>query len=508
MYKQVVGFLLIGLSLCLAKRSHHHKKHNIIKNVTVANPAKEKSTISKKLKTDKDSMTNATGKSVIFKKQNLGMPLNNNDDQGLGGEPVGHLDASEGVGGLGGDQEGIPIGMGAGAEPLGMAKGKPMVGPNVGNPMQGLGDESLHDAEVNARPFHDQQGGDYIEGEHGENSMNGHPSNFMPNPNNGDSMNMMGHPGGMNNFMSNGEEENDHGGNFMDHEGDGNNFRGPKKDPLGAEIRPFNDEFKNMNEGGEQGNHMMGNPHGGSPHGVSFMSPMHNESDDHDYSNPSNGDEIVNGNMASIHGGDNEMGKPGHGDFNGGNFMGQSPDEESFRGPKKDPLGADIKPFNDEHRGDDMGEEEEQVVDHPMKFMGHKDKSGFAKQKENNEHTGSQGGESDLSNPSPSDIGKALNGNLAALDSVNIQGDSDVAEMVRKATHQKEFHNNNNKDTGTFNGMSLLEPGYSSTNKQFMGPGPAGSPYRRTKKGTHSKRAHAKSKVARGKTSKIKKTRK
>ena len=36
----------------------------------------------------------------------------------------GHLDASEGVGGLGGDQEGIPIGMGAGAEPLGMTKGK------------------------------------------------------------------------------------------------------------------------------------------------------------------------------------------------------------------------------------------------------------------------------------------------------------------------------------------------------------------------------------------------
>ena len=38
---------------------------------------------------------------------------------------VGHIhDATEGVGGLGGDADGMPVGMGAGAEPLGMSKGK------------------------------------------------------------------------------------------------------------------------------------------------------------------------------------------------------------------------------------------------------------------------------------------------------------------------------------------------------------------------------------------------
>lgn len=53
-----------------------------------------------------------------------------------------------------------------------------------------------------------------------------------------------------------------------------------------------------------------------------------------------------------------------------------------------------------------------------------------------------------------------------------------LAEMVRKATHQKEFAR---KGSGTLNGISLMDPGYSSTTKQFFGSERGAD--RRTKKG-------------------------
>lgn len=119
-------------------------------------------------------------------------------------------------------------------------------------------------------------------------------------PNGGNSMNMLGGAshGGMGNFMG---SSNGHGENFMEHENDEESYKGPKKDPLGAEIRPFNDEFKNKNSG----SHIV---ESNTNNGGSFMSPMRNDSDEHDLASPSNGDEIVNGNMASIQG-DNDMGK-------------------------------------------------------------------------------------------------------------------------------------------------------------------------------------------------------
>lgn len=506
---KVIGLIILVLTICSAKKSHPHKHH--LKKI--ADTGNAKSIINGKPKAI-PSNTNATGKSTISKKQSLGMPLNNMDEQGLGGEPVGHLDASEGVGGLGGDQDGIPIGMGAGAEPLGMAKGKggmPNGMEENGGGMQGLNEENenIHQNEDVARPFQEQQGGDFIEGGHGTSMMSGHSSNFMPSSSNDNPMNMMGGSNGggvggggmgMNNFMGNGEEGGEHGGNFMEHESDGGDYRGPKKDPLGGVIKPFNDEYKNS-EGEPEGHSMH---HGGdSSHGMSF-SPMHEEGEEHmgggehDFNGAPNAEanEMMNGNLPE----ESEMGKSGPGDT-GGNFMGHSNDDESYRGPKKDPLGGDIKPFSDEHKNDGMGGgDDEERGDQAMNFMGHKSK-GFSKEPDSGEHTGSQGGgETDFANPSPSDIGKALNGNLAALDSVNIQGDSDVAEMVRKATHQKEFSNN---DSGTFNGISLMEPGYSSTTKQFFG-GNGRLADRRTKKGSRTAHAHAKNTVTRNKRRKLK----
>lgn len=465
--------------MCYGKRSHHSKHGD--KKVLSTISDKDKSFIKQ---SNLAKISHGTGKSVISKKQSLGMPLNNNDDQGLGGEPVGHLDASEGVGGLGGDQDGVPIGMGAGAEPLGMAKGKDM---SDGATMQGLNEDSMHDND-DARPFQEQQGGDFIEGERSENMMNDRPNHFISS---GPSHT------GMNSFMGNGDEE--HGENFMDHENDGNSYIGPKKDPLGAEIKPFNDEFKS----GNRVNNMMSNNNGKNMNRMPFASQMNNTSEDRDFSNPSNGDEVVNGNIASIQGGENENMMGG---FHGNNDIDTFSDKNSYKGPKKDPLGADIKPFNDEHKNDNADNEEEKEAhgDHSMNFMGHKDKDAFSKEKESNEHTGSIGSENVFSNPSPTDIGKALNGNLAALDSVNIQGDSDVAEMVRKATHQKEF-TNSNKESGPFNGISLMDPGYSSTTKQFIRNESRAN--RRTKKGYHNTRQHTKSKVARGKSLKKKQTR-
>jgi len=192
------------------------------------------------------------------------MPFNNLDQQGLGGEPVGHIhDATEGVGGLGGDADGVPIGMGAGAEPLGMAKGKGGMMDDHGGAMQGLNEDGegiRGGTEDVTRPFNEAEagemeaarGGNMLEGK----SSNGFVSNGMPN---GGGNNMGGFaPGTAEGMPTNGGGA---GNNFMEQPEEEGNFRGPKKDPLGGEIRPFNDEFKN-----DDGKNLL-NSHGS--HGMS-----------------------------------------------------------------------------------------------------------------------------------------------------------------------------------------------------------------------------------------------
>merc|ERR1712168_756792 len=59
------------------------------------------------------------------------------------------------------------------------------------------------------------------------------------------------------------------GGNFMEQPEEGGEFRGPKKDPLGGEIRPFNDEYKHddgKNLLGRHGNNGMSGQSTGMPY--------------------------------------------------------------------------------------------------------------------------------------------------------------------------------------------------------------------------------------------------
>jgi len=245
---KVIWSLLLLVVLTSAK-SHHHKHHH--KNTTT-DQGDAKSGIARR----PNFLTRGT------KKQSLGMPFNNLDQQGLGGEPVGHIhDATEGVGGLGGDADGMPIGMGAGAEPLGMAKGKggPMEG--HGGSMQGLSEdvEGIHNNEDVNRPFNEAEAGGEMEAAHGGSMMEGGKSNggFMSQGmmSNGGGGNGMGSfNGGGNEMMGGGGGGG--GGSFMEQPEEGPEFRGPKKDPLGGEIRPFNDEYKN-----DDGKHLLG-PHG------------------------------------------------------------------------------------------------------------------------------------------------------------------------------------------------------------------------------------------------------
>merc|ERR1719397_582041 len=98
---------------------------------------------------------------------------------------------------------------------------------------------------------------------------------------------------------------------------------------------------------------------------------------------------------------DSDIGKSNHGEETEP-FMGPANDERNFRGPKKDSAGGDFKAFQDS-KNEGISEEDE-PGDQSMTFMGHKGKEN-AKQKET-KHMG--GAETDLSNPSPADIGKAL----------------------------------------------------------------------------------------------------
>ena len=119
---------------------------------------------------------------------------------------------------------------------------------------------------------------------HGGGLMGGHSNNFMSGSSNGNSMNMMGASngggmGGMNNIVDTNDDAGDRGNNFMERENDEGNFKGPEKDPLGHDIKPFNDEYKS--DGTETEGHSMNEHQGGdSSHGMSFSSPMHDEGEE------------------------------------------------------------------------------------------------------------------------------------------------------------------------------------------------------------------------------------
>lgn len=95
-YRCILLLAVVCTIACYAKKSKitHKSKSLAVKSII------------KKVKPSKD----------VAKKQFLGVP---SQKEGLGGEPVGDLNAEGGLGGLGGDMGGIPTGMGAGAEPLG-----------------------------------------------------------------------------------------------------------------------------------------------------------------------------------------------------------------------------------------------------------------------------------------------------------------------------------------------------------------------------------------------------
>lgn len=260
---KVIWPILVLAALCYGK-SHHHKHHH----KSNENQGDAKSGIARR----PSLLTRGT------KKQSLGMPFNNLDQQGLGGEPVGHIhDATEGVGGLGGDADGMPIGMGAGAEPLGMAKGKggPMEG--HGGSMQGISEEGdgIHGNEDVTRPFNEAEAGE-MEGVHGGSMMEGGKSTggFM-------SQGMMSNGGSSNGMGSEMMGGAGAGGNFMEQPEEGGDFRGPKKDPLGGEIRPFNDEYKHddgKNLLGSHGNNGMSGHGTGMPYdGVNKFGSMSEE---------------------------------------------------------------------------------------------------------------------------------------------------------------------------------------------------------------------------------------
>jgi len=514
---KIIGLLLLGLSLCYSKRSHH--KHRLKKTNALPDLGSAKSVVAHQPKLD--LVSNGT------KKQSLGMPFNNLDQQGLGGEPVGHIhdvhDASEGVGGLGGDADGVPIGMGAGAEPLGMSKGKEMHGINGmddhGGAMQGLNEESeaMHGGNEDVtRPFNEEQEGDFDAGHGGKGMMSEQSNGYMPSSGGSNPMSMMGsshggHGGGsMGNFMGGGgggggdgnEGMSNGGGNFMEPSDDDSSFKGPKRDPLGGDIKPFNDEFKN--DDGSHGGHnlMMNGPEGMSrgsmsQGGMSRFSPM---SDD---SNGNGGDQQfhhhhtrqhtiedlpqgLNGNLASL----DKVNAQGDGE------MGNN------AGPENKVSGSPTLEYINEQRGrrpSDISVEEkgkpmvEIQKNNEGMLTGHEMETELSALQQDGDMSSKEGlnrdylASSNFPNPSTAEISKALSGNPSDLSSVNIQGDNEIAEMVRKATHQKEqFASRDSQDA--VNGAALMEPGYTSTTRQFAG--------HELKEGGHSKLAHTKNTVA------------
>ena len=98
---------------------------------------------------------------------------------------------------------------------------------------------------------------------------------------NGGGTNGMGSFTGENSEMMGGAGAGGAGGNFMEQPEEGGEFRGPKKDPLGGEIRPFNDEYKHddgKNLLGSHGNNGMSGHGTGMPYdGVNKFGSMSEE---------------------------------------------------------------------------------------------------------------------------------------------------------------------------------------------------------------------------------------
>lgn len=491
-FKAIGMLFLLSLTYCSPKK--HHKINHLDK---IAAKATTKSL------TPENPNTQATNGT---KKQSLGMPFNNLDQQGLGGEPVGHIhDASEGVGGLGGDADGVPIGMGAGAEPLGMSKGKGSHGTEMsehGGAIQGLSEESegiRAGQEDVAHPFTVDEGGSPDISEGGKNMMEGQSHGFMPSSSGPNSL-MMGAPS----VMSGGPGgERITNGNFMQSpEDDEASYRGPKKDPLGGDIKPFNDEFKHDNGGNMIHQHGSGGmSHGLSPQeGMSNFSPMSE--------GESEGDHISNAVEQQMHhskgmgenlSGLEKVSLKGEGDM--GKFIeSREPAEptasfeDEQRGRRPNDVSIDVK-------GKPLIQVQKAMrgKDNELQLNSEVEKELSASQEENEQNFQSMKGTENrdmlssynFENPSTADISKALSGNPSDLNTVNIQGDSEVAEFVRKATHHREPFVPGEGGPG-----SMMNSGAPSTLLQGFSRSPFSSHGSRRNSGGRSKLAHTKHTVA------------